>query len=202
VKSDSTPAQGTKVTVMTRVRNGSGNPIAKVKVRFTFKHKGGWVRKTAYTDAKGEAWCTRGIGNASAGYRTYVQADAYGGTEPANTFDGMRSASSSFVPHSKVASFRAKRLTTGKPPQSSVVRVRARCLDDHGRPIVGRKVKFAWKHKNRTYTQYAKTDDAGNATVSRNIGKTAVGFKVKVTASVPSGSKTKKAVVSFTPVKR
>jgi hypothetical protein len=93
-------------------------------------------------------------------------------------------------------------MTSKKPKQSSIARIRARCLDDHGKPIVGRKVKFTWKYKKRTVKTYAKTDASGYATTSRNIGKASVGFKVKVTASIASGSKAKKSAVSFTPVKR
>jgi len=200
IKSDATPAQGTVVTVMTHVQNGAGRPIPGAKVVFTFKHKSRWVKKTSFTDSKGNAWASRNIGSAKAGYRTYVRADAYGGTEPDNTFDGMRSASSSFVPHSKVASLKAYRTTPAKPAQSTAVVVKATCLDDHGKPIVGRTVKFSWKHKDRTYRTYAKTNALGIAQTSRNIGKSEVGVKVLVTASITSGSKVKKSVVSFTPV--
>lgn len=202
IKSDATPAQGTVVTAVTNVRNDAGKPIRGIKVALTFKHKSRWVKKTVYTDANGNATWSRNIGNSRVGYRTYVTASAYGGTEPQNTFDGIRSSSASFVPHSKVASLKTSRLTAAKPAQSTKVVVRARCLDDHGKPIVGRTVKFSWKHKGRTVRTYAKTDANGNATTSRNIGKSKAGFKVKVTASISSGSKVKKSAVSFTPVAR
>lgn len=201
-KYDRTPAQGTTVTVMTHVQNESGQPIPGIKVVYTFKHKTTSVRRTVYTNASGNAWHSRNVGSSKAGYRVNVRADAYGGTEPKNTFDGIRSASSYYVPHSVVASLRAYRLAPAKPSQSTTVTVKAKCLDDHGKPIVGRTVRFSWKFKSRAVSTYAKTNANGNAYVSRNIGKAAAGFKVDVTASVNSGSKVKKSVVGFTPVSR
>ncbi len=200
MKYDATPAQGTTVTVKTQVRNSDGGPIPGIKVVYTVKHKGGWVKRTTYTNASGNAWLSRSIGNSRAGYRVSVRADAYGGTEPANTYDGMRTDTTSFVPHSGVAHMKAYRMTPAKPPQSTTVTIKAKCLDDHGNPIVGRTVKFAWKFKSGTVTSYAKTNASGNAWVSRGVGKSKPGYKVKVTASVRSGSKVKKSVVSFTPV--
>jgi hypothetical protein len=199
-KYDRTPAQGTTVTVMTHVQKDNGQPIPGIKVVYTFRHKTGSVKKTVYTNSSGNAWHSRNVGGSTAGYRVNVRADAYGGTEPKNTFDGMRTASSYYVPHSVVASLRAYRLAPAKPSQSTTVTVKARCLDDHGKPIVGRKVRFSWKYKSRTVSMSAKTDASGNAYVSRNIGKSAAGFKVNVTASINSGSKVKKSVVAFTPV--
>jgi hypothetical protein len=201
-KYDTSPAQGTTATVMTDVRDRSGAPLPGIKVVHTYKFKGGSVKTTTVTNAAGHAWSSRNIGTAKPGYRVYVQADAYGGTLAENKYSGLRTATSSFVPHSRVASFKATRLTTAKPAQSTTVRVQARCLDDHGKPIVGRAVSFYFKHKTRTVKLRARTGQDGRATVSRNIGKSPVGFKVHVVARIRSGSKLKKSTVSFTPVRR
>ncbi|PKQ15156.1 MAG: hypothetical protein CVT67_10870 [Actinobacteria bacterium HGW-Actinobacteria-7] len=199
-KYDSTPAQGTTVTVLTHVQDDSGQPIRNIKVVFTFKHKTRWVKSTVYTNSSGNAWLKRNIGSSTAGYRVYVRADAYGGTEPQNTYDGIRTSTSSFVPRSSVASLRTYLLTRPTPSQSTTVTVKARCLDDHGAPIVGRLVKFGWKFKSGTSYTYARTNTNGNAYTVRNIGKSTSGYKVYVTAYVSSGGKVKKSAVSFTPM--
>jgi hypothetical protein len=198
-KYDATPAQGTTVTVKTHIENDRDEPIAGIRVVYTFKHRGAWLKRTVYTNSGGNAWCSRNIGNSRAGYRVYVRADAYGGTEPDNTYDGIRSDTTSFVPHGSVAAFKAFRRTPAKPSQSTTVTITAKCLDDHGDPLVGRTVKFAWKHKAGTVYTTAKTNAYGNAYVSRNIGKAKAGYKVDVAAYIRSGSNVKKSVVSFTP---
>jgi len=200
-KYDATPAQGTTVTVKTHVQDKYGRPIKGLKVVFTWKHKSRWIKQTVTTNSSGNAWISRNIGNAKAGYRVYVRADAYGGTEPKNKYDGIRTSTSSFVPNSGVGSLRTYRRAPAMPSQSTTVTVKAKCLDDHGKPIVGRTVKFGWKHKGGTQYAYARTNAYGNAYTTRNIGRSAAGFKVYVTAYVKSGSKVKKSSVSFTPVK-
>ncbi len=201
-KYDATPAQGTTVTVMTHVQNGAGRPIPGVKVIYKFRHSSGIVKRTTYTNLGGNAWCSRNIGSSRAGRRVYVQADAYGGTQPQNTYDGIRSDSTSFVPHSKVGSIRARRVTSVQPRLSSVVTVEARCLDDHGRPIVGRTVKFSWKRKSGTTTSHARTNSQGEAHVSRRMVKSDLGYKMRVVTSIKSGSKTKRSAVAFRRVSR
>ena len=157
-KYDATPAQGTTVTVMTHVQNRAGRPIPGVKVIYKFKHSSGVVKRTAYTNQGGNAWYSRNIGSSRAGRRVYVQADAYGGTEPQNTYDGIRSASTSFVPHSRVATMKVRRVTPTRPTVSELATVMVRCLDDHGRPIVGRTVKLSWKRKSGTTHSRARTN--------------------------------------------
>jgi hypothetical protein len=201
-KYDATPAQGTTATVMTHVQNGAGRPIPGVKVIYKFRHSGGVVKRTAYTNLGGNAWCSRNIGSWRAGRRVYVQADAYGGTQPQNTYDGIRSASTSFVPHSRVATIKVRRATRTQPSVSELATVMVRCLDDHGRPIVGRTVKLSWKRKSGTTSSHVRTNSSGEVRVSRRMTKSDVGFRIRVTAAIQSGSKTKKSAVSFGPVSR
>jgi len=201
-KYDATPAQGTTVTVMTHVQNGAGAPMRGIKVVHRFKHAGGAVLRTTYTDSGGNAWTSRNLGDSRAGTRVYVQADAYGGTRPSSTYDGVRSDVTSFVPHSGVASFKASRVTPAVPVRLAKATVEVRCVDDHGAPIVGRIVGFQWVHKSGPSKTQARTDSNGYAYVSRKIGNSEVGFKMRVTASVKSGSKVKKSLVVFKAVRR
>ncbi len=200
-KYDTSPAQGTTATVMTDVRSASGAPLANIKVVHTVRYRERTVRATTVTNAAGHAWWSGNVGSAKAGHRVSVQAHAYGGTLPENKYSGLRTASSSFVPHSEVARFSATRLTPAKPAQGTTVTVSARCLDDHGKPIVGRTVAFYFKHKTGTLKRTTKTGQDGRAKVTRNIGKSPVGYKVEVVARVRSAGKLKRDVVSFTPVK-
>ncbi len=87
--SNSHPAQGSVVAVTAIVRDTSGNPMAGLKVTFSWKFRTKTVTVDAVTDSTGVARCSRNIYASSRGFRVIVSA---------RVVVAARFASTSFVP--------------------------------------------------------------------------------------------------------
>jgi hypothetical protein len=91
------------------------------------------------------------------------------------------------------------KLSEDKPRRDTVVRARVKVVSSSGKPVTGLPVTFTWRHKSGTYKIDAVTDAKGIARCSRNIGRSARGRSVPVTASTVSGGRSRSHTASFTP---
>lgn len=190
------PRKGQLIRTHTVCTDESGAPMEGVRIRFSWPGPRGTVKTyTRYTNRDGLAWHWKYTEATSSMRRLGLSAMAVSGSEV--------TTSATWYMRTPVLAAGTKgvktRLSEDRPRRNTVVRARVKVVSSSGDPVKGLPVTFSWKHKTRTYKIKAVTDAKGIARCSRDIGRSARGFRVKVTASTLSGGRTRSHSAYFTP---
>ena len=86
-----------------------------------------------------------------------------------------------------------------RPRYGEQVTVTVRCKDGSGEGIEGVKVLYSWRYKTSNPKETRKTDSAGVAACTRDIGRATKGYRVKVEITATFKGVTKRTTVSFVP---
>lgn len=190
------PRRGQLIRTHTVCLDESGEPMEGVRVRFSWLGPGGTVKTyTRYTNRDGLAWHWKYTEATGSMRRLRMSTAAVTGSEVTT---GATWYMRTPVLASGTKGMKTK-LSEDRPRRNTVVRARVRVVSSSGKPVKGLPVTFTWKHKTRTYRMKAVTDAKGYARCSRDIGRSARGYRVRVTASTISGGRARSHFAYFTP---
>ena len=190
------PRKGQLIRTHAVCVDAAGTPMEGVRVKFSWPGPGGTVKTyTRYTNRDGLAWHWKYTEATSSMRRLGMSATAVSGSQTTTSATWyMRTPV--LAPGTKGVKVK---LSEDRPRRGTVVSARVKVVNSSGKPVKGLPVTFTWKHKTGTYKIKAVTDAKGIARCSRDIGRSARGYRVRVSASMLSGGRTRSHSAYFTP---
>ena len=190
-----TPEQFSLVKINVSAKTELGLPIKGATVKTVAHYKTTDTTKTGTTDSNGEAVINYSIGNATPGYKVWVDVTVSYQGNTATTMTSFTPKGET-QPETLVVSASA---SPSNPVQYSHVKIYITVKDKSGSSVSGASVKTVANYKTTKTTQYGTTGSTGMCTIDYYISSATKGYTVWVDVNVTKGGISGYARTSFTP---
>lgn len=189
------PRQYQRLGAYVTCTDAAGQPLNAVGVKFVWNLPSGTKTWLTFTDSYGRASRWEGIGAAPLMRNSTVTAYVIA--------SGKVTAVSRTFMATRIAAAGTAGVSAGMvdryPAVNTAANIHARILDTTGHAIVGIPVTFTWTLDGRAQSIVARTDAAGIARISRNIGNAPVDQMAIAYAVTQVGGYNRSAAVTFYP---